>query len=137
MCGQFGRQCKRKKGRLRTSSHRCQVAETARQATMANALRRMPIASKVDIFEREVRRNDQLFSAPRPYHGAIVADTKIQNSAGRQLSGALADGFDQFTFAGYLKSPYLGLGWHGASIPCRSADYPYGELVIPLPRLTL
>ena len=33
---------------------------------MANALRWMPIAAEMDIFERKVRSYDQFFSAPRP-----------------------------------------------------------------------
>ena len=79
--GQFRRQSERKKGRLRASSHGCQVAQAARQAAMAYALRRMPIAAEMNIFEREVGGDDQLFSAPRPYHSAIVADAEMQDPA--------------------------------------------------------
>ena len=44
---------------------------------MANALRRMPITSEMDIFEREVRGDDQFFSAPGPQDGTIVADAEM------------------------------------------------------------
>jgi hypothetical protein len=69
---------------------------------MANALRGMPIATKMDIFEREVRGDNQLFSAPRPYHGTIVANAKPQNSVRPKMSGAFANAGDQFTLAGCL-----------------------------------
>ena len=72
--GQLCRQSERKKGRLRASSHGGQVAQAARQAAMAHALRWMPIATEMNIFEGEVGGNHQLFSGPWPQHSAIVAD---------------------------------------------------------------
>ncbi len=50
---------------------------------MANALRGMPIAAEMNIFEREVCGHDQLFSAPWPYDGTIVADAQTQDPARR------------------------------------------------------
>jgi hypothetical protein len=85
---------------------------------MTNALRRMPIAAEMDIFEREVRGDDQLLPTPRPYHRTIVTDAQMQNPARVQLSGAFANGCNQFPFAGCLWSAFFALGSHGASIPC-------------------
>ena len=118
---QFCGHSERKKGRLRASSHGCQVAQATRQAAMANALRRMPIAAKMDIFEREVRGDDQLFSVPWPYHRTIVADAQMQDPARRSCPARLRIAaissrsprlFDRVSFA---------LVSHGASIPCRSS----------------
>ena len=41
---------------------------------MAHALRRMPIATEMNIFEGEIGGNHQLFSGAWPQHSAIVAN---------------------------------------------------------------
>ena len=93
---------------------------------MANALRGMPIAAEMDIFEREVGSDDQLFSAPRPYDSTIVADAEMQNPACRPASSCPA----RLRMAAISsRSPAVfgriilrfGLS-HGASIPCWSAE---------------
>jgi hypothetical protein len=75
----------------------------------------------MDIFKREVRGDDKLFPAPRPYHRTVVTDAQMQNPTRRQLSGAFANGRNQFALTKALRSTYFALVSHGASIPCRSS----------------
>src|ERR1700722_9624681 len=59
---------------------------------MANRLCGMPVAAKVNAFEREVGRDEQFASRRYPQHGAVVADASDQILSGvlratRALSG--------------------------------------------------
>jgi hypothetical protein len=85
----------------------------------------MPIAAEMDIFEREIRGDDQLFSTARPQHGAVIADAESQDPVlVPALAGAYANGCNQLSLARWLGaiSPTLGLlplgfDGHSASIP--------------------
>src|SRR5580692_4813128 len=59
---------------------------------MANRLGGMPVAAKVNAFEREIGRDQQFAAGRYPQHGAVVADASDQILSGvlratRALSG--------------------------------------------------
>ncbi len=73
--GQIARQGQGKEGRDRFSAHGGDVAQSARQAAVADRFRRMPVAAEVDAFQREVGRDQGFSSRQQAQHGAVVSNS--------------------------------------------------------------
>jgi hypothetical protein len=72
---------------------------------MADGFRRVPVATEVDSFQREVGSDADLVAGFGTEDGAIVANAEAQGSrSGAEGGGLGADGLDQGKFAG-------GAGW--------------------------
>ena len=93
--GKLGRQGQRKERCDGISAHGCNVAESARQAAVANALRGMPFAAKMYPFETEVSGDQRLVACGNTQDGAVVSDAGGDRGLG---SDAPADGGYQGSF---------------------------------------
>ena len=72
---QIPRQRQREKGRHRLAAHGGNIAQSARQAAMADRFRRMPVAPEVNAFQREVGRDQGFVSRRQAQHGAVISNS--------------------------------------------------------------
>jgi hypothetical protein len=60
---------------VRNAPHGRDIAKSASEATVAYRVRRMPVATKVDAFKREVGGDEEFVSARDGQDGAVVTNT--------------------------------------------------------------
>ena len=85
---QVARQSQRQKDGNRLSPHRSDIAQAARQTAVANGLRRMPVAPKVDAFQREVSSDERISSREQAQNGAVVSDSGENGAIATAISPA-------------------------------------------------
>src|SRR5271157_5849405 len=73
--GQVARQGKRKKGRNRLTTHGGNIAQTAGQTPVADRFRRMPVATEMNAFQREVGGDQRVVSRQQTQYGAVVSNS--------------------------------------------------------------
>jgi hypothetical protein len=89
------------KGGEGASAHCREVAEPAGEAAVADRLRRVPVAAKVDVFEGEVGGDGDFFAGFGLEEGAVVADSEAQGGASGLFSGA--EGGDEGEFPAMVR----------------------------------
>jgi len=98
---QLARQSQRQKYGDRLCSHRRQVAQATRKASVPHRFRRMPRATKVNTLERKIRRHAQLIPRPRSQKRAVIANPQPHRARASAAGARLAaDGLKKSQLAG-------------------------------------
>ena len=94
-CGSSAGSASERNAALRNASHRSDVAESARQATMPDGIWRMPVTAEVHAFEVEVGGEQRLVPAWNRQNCTVVADASARMFASRHscTSNALDEQF--------------------------------------------
>jgi hypothetical protein len=103
---EIGGQTERKKCRDGPRTHRGQVAEAARESTMADCLGSVPVEAKVAAGDGEIGGDGQLLAWAEAKQGAVVANAQPQPGSGR-FGRASANSGEQGQLTRLAKTPWI------------------------------